>query len=106
MKHHIGTSFCPSSPEETMLTGVNTGHDMLATGIRQRDRHAIAREIRGGGVPEVFGYPTIDLTIEAGDAQQARPPSSGTITPAAARPRLLMQGDVPQWRQRQRNVGC
>ena len=30
IKHHIGTSFCPSSLEETMRTGDNSDHDVVA----------------------------------------------------------------------------
>ena len=69
IKHHIGTSFCPSSLEETMRTGDNSDHDVVAT-IR-----VMRQTCEGVGAPEVFGYP-----IEVGAAQQAGPPSSGTIT--------------------------
>ena len=52
-----------------MRTGDNSDHDVVAT-IR-----VMRQTCEGVGAPEVFGYP-----IEVGAAQQAGPPSSGTIT--------------------------
>ena len=56
-------------PEITATSDRNEGDDQgNATDMRSHGQ-------RGGGAPEVFGYP-----IEVGAAQQAGPPSSGTIT--------------------------
>ena len=56
-------------PEITATSDRNEGDDQgNATDIQSHGQ-------RGGGAPEVFGYP-----IEVGAAQQAGPPSSGTIT--------------------------